>query len=77
MERTREGSIIRFGRRQGRIRLRPELYSDPEFKDLVARTAVAVGGLEESDAARLLLSMSQADPRKPPACPSTPGSPPS
>ena len=52
------------GRRRPYPQLRPELLDDPALKVMAARLSLAMGGLDESDAARLLLSLGQGDPRR-------------
>jgi len=54
--------------------VRPELYSDPAFKAMAARLGLALGGLDQDRAARLLMQLGRPH-RRPPRAPRAPSSP--
>ena len=55
--------------------VRPELYSDPAFKAMVARLSLALGGLDQDEAARLLMHLGRPHVHgKPPQAPRAPTS---
>lgn len=56
--------------------VRPELYSDPAFKAMAARLSLALGGLDQDEAARLLMHLGRPHLHgKPPQAPRAPASP--
>ena len=47
--------------------LRPEVYSDPEFRALTARLKIAVHGLDHEEAAKWLLEIGRPTPKSLPS----------